>query len=76
MNATRLPMPQPPDAPENPSAFAKLGGKSTRVAPASRRRDHNDAYDEEQARRGNWLLLTIVATLLAIGALLIFSGLL
>lgn len=80
MSPAQLHMSTPPAGSEDPSAFEKLpGSRAQAVRHASRhtsRGPQNEAYDADESRRGQWLLATVVITLLVIGGLLIFSGLL
>jgi hypothetical protein len=76
MTPSRLSMAAPPTVPDDRSTFAKSGRNTRHQAHHSHHREQKGVYDDDVARRGNWLLVTIVATLLVIGALLIFSGLL
>ena len=65
----------PPAIPE-PPAFRKHRSKKSHRAHEAHHRHGGEFYDDDEFRRGQWLLVGGLLVALAIGGWLIFSGLL
>jgi hypothetical protein len=65
----------PPAIPEPAASFAKHP-KEKRHSSHRRARDRvKDTYDDDEFRRGLWLIVMVVLVLLTVGGGLVFSGL-